>query len=52
VSLGAQCTVDDVCDDVSALCVNNVCVCRLTHYDRNGFCGNYDVISICVLAVN
>jgi len=41
ISLGSQCTIDDVCDDVSASCVSGVCVCRLTHYNYNSRCGNY-----------
>ena len=41
VSLGSQCTIDDVCDDTSASCVNGVCECRLTHYNSRGQCGNY-----------
>ena len=49
VSLGSRCTVDDVCDDVSASCVDGVCVCRLTHYVSSGRCGNYDVIIVIII---
>ena len=41
VTLGSRCTVDDVCDDVSASCVDDICACPLTHYYYDGHCGNY-----------
>ena len=51
VSLGSECTIDDVCDDVIASCVNDVCVCPLTHYNSNGHCGNYVIIYVIIIII-
>lgn len=39
IPLHESCTLEDVCRDEGATCMNGYCECDLVHYDKGDSCG-------------